>query len=461
MIRIDRRQLIATAAIGIGAGSLPAGRAFAQALAGARGFTHNVASGEPAADAMLLWTRFVGGGSDAHVTAEIAETPDFARIVAANALITGPWRDWTVKITLDGLRPGARYFYRFTGPDGSRSPTGMTKTLPVGAVRDFGVGVFSCSNLPFGYFNAYAHAAARRDLDLWVHLGDYFYEFKRGVYPVNDEAVRMTELQPEGELLALADYRLRYAAYRTDPDLQALHARLPMIASQDDHESANDSWEGGAENHDPATEGDWATRKAAAYQAYREWLPVDELPYKSYAVGSLATLYKTDTRVLARSQQRDLRAVLAGQGDATAALKAFAQGAWRDPAVTMMGTTQKAGSPTRCAHRFAPARAGKSSASARSWGWGGRRPKRRAGSRPTRPTARDAISRRGWRRRKRGCRSTSTAGAAIRRRATASCARRRRWRRTRSSFRATATTPGRGIWRSIAGRRRSSFRGTA
>jgi len=150
MIRIDRRQLIATSAFGIGGLVLPGGWATAQALSSARGFTHNVASGEPDRDSVLLWTRFVSDAKSVKVAAEMSETQDFARIVGGGATITGPWRDWTVKITVDGLMPNRRYFYRFVAPDGSKSPVGRTKTLPAGAVPNFAIGVFSCSNLPVG-----------------------------------------------------------------------------------------------------------------------------------------------------------------------------------------------------------------------------------------------------------------------------------------------------------------------
>ena len=336
MIRIDRRQLVTTAAFGVGGLLLPGGRLFAQTLSAARGFTHNVASGEPAADSVLLWTRFVGEGHSAHVRAEIATDPDMAHIVARDEMITGGWRDWTVKITLDGLAPGRRYFYRFTGEDGSTSPVGRTKTLPVGATPRFNLAIFSCSNLPFGEFNAYSHAAARDDVDATLHLGDYFYEYKRGGYP--SDSPRWDLVQPQGELVYLADYRLRYASYRTNPQLQAVHNRHPMIASMDDHESANDSWEGGAENHQPE-EGDWTLRKVAAIQAYREWMPVDDMPYKAYELGDLGTFFRTDTRLLWRSEQRPIDAIV--DRNDPAALAGFKAGEWRDPAVTMLGTTQE------------------------------------------------------------------------------------------------------------------------
>ncbi|AYJ86459.1 alkaline phosphatase [Sphingomonas paeninsulae] len=337
MIRIDRRQLIATSALGLGGLLLPGGALFAQSLSVARGFTHNVASGEPATDSILLWTRFVGDGDSAHIKVEIADTANFTRIVSGGEMITGPWRDWTTKITVDGLSPGKTYHYRFIGEDGSKSPVGRTKTLPTSGVEQFKIGIFSCSNLPVGEFNAYGHAAARDDIDMMLHLGDYFYEYKRGTYP--PESPRWDRIQPAEEVVGLTDYRLRYASYRTDPNLQALHNRHPMILSMDDHDSANDSWEGGAQNH-RADEGDWTLRKLAAIQAYREWLPIDDIPYQTYDIADLATLFRTDTRLLARSHQPST-ARMFESADVPAALAAFKKGPWRDPAVTMMGTTQE------------------------------------------------------------------------------------------------------------------------
>jgi alkaline phosphatase D len=339
MIRVDRRQLITTAAFGLGGLLLPGGAAMAQMLSGARGFTHNVASGEPDNESVLLWTRFVGDGDRARVKAEISATADFAKIVGGAEVVTGPWRDWTAKITVAGLAPGRRYYYRFTGPDGSLSPVGQTKTLGDDGVREARIAVFSCSNIGFGYFNAYGHAAARADLDLWVHLGDYLYEANRGTYPDLDVALRPSEIVPANELVSLADYRMRYASYRSDPDLQALHARHPMIASPDDHETANDSWEGGAGAHQ-ADEGPWGNRKAAALQAYYEWLPIDETPWKTYQIGRLATFFRTETRTAARSKQFSMGSLMMGS-DPEAALRAFAAGPWLDPAMTMMGTTQE------------------------------------------------------------------------------------------------------------------------
>jgi len=338
-ITTDRRSLILTGTLGLGAFAIP-GFALAQSLGGL-GFTHNVASGEPASDSMLLWTRYVpANGGAVELTVELSETPDFAKIVAGGVAITGPWRDHTTKITVDGLRAGRSYHYRFVAPDGSFSPVGRTKTLPDGDAKQWRAAIFSCSNMGFGWFNAYAHAAARDDIDCTVHLGDYFYEYATGNYPVAKDAVAGRTPLPAGELIQLADYRLRYASYRADPDLMRLHQRQPMIVQWDDHESANDSWEGGAENHDPKTEGAWNPRRAAAIQAYREWMPVSDEPWKAYDIGRLATLFRTETRLLARTEQPDV-AALFKSNDPAAALKAFHDGTWQDPGATMMGSQQE------------------------------------------------------------------------------------------------------------------------
>lgn len=340
MLMIDRRNLVLGGSLGLGALLLPAGRGLAAEVLGAKGFTHNVASGEPGSDSMLLWTRYVPATGDAAIRldVEVALDPDFTRIVSGNSVRTGAYRDWTAKVTVDGLTPGTVYWYRFVAPDGSKSPAGRTKTLPVGNAARFGLGVFSCSNLPNGWFNAYGHAAGRADLDLWLHVGDYIYEYGTASY--HDRIVEGRVLEPDHEILAIADYRLRYACYRADPDLQRLHQSAPMIALWDDHESANDSWEGGAQNHQPATEGDWNPRRAAAMQVYREWMPVSDEPWKAYPLGALATLYRTESRLLARTQQADIGSAYKAS-DPDAALKAFRDGAWQDPSATMLGSTQE------------------------------------------------------------------------------------------------------------------------
>ena len=208
-LRLDRRRLVMGGGLGLAALALPGGAALAKTLLSASGFTHGVASGEPGPDSLLLWSRYVPAGEagETRLDAEIALDPDFRQVAARGVVRTGAYRDWTVKITLDGLEPGQTYWYRFIGPDGSRSQTGRARTLPVGRAERFRIGLFSCSNLPMGWFNAYAHAAARDDVDLWLHVGDYVYEYGIGSYAADDRiAERLVLPAHDHEMVALADY---------------------------------------------------------------------------------------------------------------------------------------------------------------------------------------------------------------------------------------------------------------
>jgi alkaline phosphatase D len=332
---IDRRHLIKLGTVGLAALSLPGA---ARAMM-AQGFTHGVASGEPGPHSVLLWTRYAAA-NDATLTAELSETEDFSKVVAGGSVVAAGERDHTAKLIVDGLKPGRWYHYRFIAPDGTKSVTGRTRTLPQGSTKAFNLALFSCSNMPFGWFNAYGHAAARGDIDLVAHVGDYLYEYKVGDYPSAKQALPGREIQPAHEIVALADYRLRYAAYRADPDLQKLHQMFPMIAQWDDHEFANDVWKGGAENHNEG-EGDWAARMAAAERAYHEWMPVADTRWRQYQVGDLATIFLPETRVTARDRQFEVDEIIAGGGDAAAMLKQFAETGYRDPARQMLGAEQE------------------------------------------------------------------------------------------------------------------------
>ena len=336
---LDRRSLLKTGILGLGVAGAPLA-----AQPGGKGFSHGVASGEPAAERVLLWTRFVGA-QDTALEFEVSETLDFARPAAGGSVTASADHDWCAKAWAEGLEPGRWYYYRFTAPDGSHSDVGRTKTLPVGATDKFRMAVFSCSNLGFGWFNAYAHAAADGDFDCALHLGDYFYEYGPGTYPSNEETQSGRVLFPAHEIVSLADYRLRYATYRRDPDLRRLHQLFPMIAGWDDHESANDSWEGGAQNHQSETEGEWSVRKAAAVKAYREWMPVSDEPWAAYEVGDLATLYRLETRLTARAEQFSYGDILSGKTSpeaAMAALVAFREGDYRDGSRELLGMKQQA-----------------------------------------------------------------------------------------------------------------------
>jgi len=332
---MDRRLLIKLGTAGLAALSLPG----AARAAMAQGFTHGVASGEPGPTSILLWTRYAAA-NDASLTAEISENSNFAKVVGGGPVTAAGERDHTAKIVIDGLKPGRRYFYRFVAPDGSKSVTGRTRTLPAGPTNAFKLALFSCSNLPFGWFNAYAHAAARKDIDLCVHVGDYLYEYKVGDYPALKDAVPGRLIQPTHEIVALADYRLRYAAYRSDPDLARLHRLFPMIAQWDDHEFANDVWKGGAENHNEG-EGEWRAREAAAERAYHEWMPVSDTRWRQYQVGDLATIFLPETRITARDKPFDLDDILRDKQDTTATLKQFAETQYLDASRQLMGTAQE------------------------------------------------------------------------------------------------------------------------
>lgn len=277
-------------------------------------FLHGIASGDPLPDGVLLWTRITptpdavpgsGKGPDTAVGWEVAEDKGFTRVVARGTTTSKAATDHTVKVDVRGLRQATAYYFRFTSGT-ALSPVGRTRTAPATDAATPGVrfGVVSCANWESGYFSAYRHLAARADLDAILHLGDYIYEYATGGYPEPKYVVR--QHSPKNEIITLADYRTRHATYKTDTDLQALHAAHPVIAIWDDHEFANDAWSGGAENHTPGTEGDWAARAAAARQAYFEWMPVrastEGTVYRRLRFGKLADLHLLDLRSF-RSQQ--------------------------------------------------------------------------------------------------------------------------------------------------------------
>ncbi|WP_028192670.1 alkaline phosphatase D family protein [Salinispora pacifica] len=313
---IDRRTLLRVAGASAGTAALASATVAsgnpAQAAGGA--FRHGVASGDPLPNGVLLWTRLTpteeaqpgsGLGPEAQVSWQISADPDFTTLLAQGTIPTGPARDHTVRVEATGLEPATTYWYRF-GYDGGWSPTGRTMTAPDldAEIDRLRLGVVSCSNWEGGYFAAYRYLAERGDLNLIVHLGDYLYEYGTGELGTGGEVIR--PVSPPHETLTLTDYRIRHATYKTDPDLQSLHAALPWAITWDDHEVANNSWSGGAENHTPGDEGDYAARLAAARQAYLEWMPVragvDGAIYRRLRFGRLADLSMLDLRTY-RSEQ--------------------------------------------------------------------------------------------------------------------------------------------------------------
>ncbi|MFE7550493.1 alkaline phosphatase D family protein [Streptomyces gardneri] len=305
----SRRTVVKAAAVtAVAAPALLGAASPALAGSGAPAFLHGVASGDPLPDGVLLWTRVTpsaeavpgsGLGPDVTVGWELAEDRGFSRTVASGSTTASASSDHTVKADVRGLRPATAYWFRFTAGD-AVSPAARTRTAPAADTAGPGVrfGVVSCANWESGHFSAYRHLAGRSDLDAVLHLGDYVYEYASGVYPEAKDTVRQHE--PRHEIVSLADYRTRHGHYKTDADLQALHAAHPVVAIWDDHEFANDAWAGGAENHTPGAEGEWAARVAAAKQAYFEWMPVrastEGTAFRRLRFGKLADLHLLDLR---------------------------------------------------------------------------------------------------------------------------------------------------------------------
>jgi alkaline phosphatase D len=275
-------------------------------------FQHGVASGDPDASSVVLWTHVASADAQASGTWEVATTADFDTIVSSGAFTTDASEDYTVKVIADGLEAGTEYFYRFHYND-DVSDVGRTKTLPtadsLGADGSVTMGIFSCANYPAGYFHPYAEAAAN-NYDVLVHLGDSIYEYAPGGY-ASDLAEQLGRVvEPASELLTLDDYNDRYAQYTTDADWQAARASAPLIMMWDDHETANDAYQSGAENHNEG-EGDWAERRDDALEAYFNWNPIREPAdaefkvdnYKSYDFGDLVSLHMLETRLTARDEQ--------------------------------------------------------------------------------------------------------------------------------------------------------------
>ena len=323
-------------------------------------FRHGVASGDPLARAMVIWTRItppaVPGRWHELVEWSVADDPQFRSIVAQGVAETGPARDFTVKVDVDrGLRPDTAYWYRFRCAS-ETSPVGRTRTLPDGPMDQAVLAVVSCSCWEHGLFNVYEAIAQLPHVDAVVHLGDYIYENSQahsaGRYQAWAERMGR-KTQPADNLITLADYRTRHGLYKTDPDLQAAHAIAPWICVWDDHESANDCWVGGAENHHPKTDGRWSDRKTAAVRAYYEWMPIREPKpgrafeaiNRTFQFGDLATLIMVESRLIARAHQISYQTdapMVRGPDGVERPDMAMLQQRLDDPARQMLGARQEA-----------------------------------------------------------------------------------------------------------------------
>ena len=308
-------------------------------VAGAIGypFALGVASGEPAADGFVIWTRLapsplnadgLGGMANAPVAVEwqVAADQRFAQVVRTGTATAVRASAHSVHVEVTGLQPGREYWYRFRAA-GFLSPVGRARTAPAPGTSPALTMLFtSCAHFESGYFTAYRRMAEEHP-DLVLHLGDYLYES-----PATTTAVR-THL-PSAELSSLADYRVRHAQYKADVDLQAAHAAAPWLVVWDDHEVENNY--AGLVRADNSPAGDFRARRSAAYQAYYEHMPLRaaQAPiaenmrlYRRVQWGGLAPFHLLDTR-----QHRDDQAC----GDGTKACPAA-----DDPNRTITGTAQE------------------------------------------------------------------------------------------------------------------------
>ena len=274
-------------------------------------FKHGVASGDPLSDRVILWTRVTPEKpGPIAVKLEVSSNKNFTSVVFSKTLRTNSLSDYTIKYDFsikNILNSGDTFFYRFNSQS-SMSDVGRTKTLATD-INKIKLGVFSCSNFPAGFFNAYQAAAEKSELDLWLHLGDYLYEYPMGGYGTTN-AERLGRVpSPSHEMITLSDYRMRHAQYKLDEGSKALHKNAPLVAVWDDHEFANDTWKKGGENHSiDGSEGDFFSRRAAAIRAYHEWMPIREQKnkrkiFREFKVGKFIQLLMLDTRQFQRDRQ--------------------------------------------------------------------------------------------------------------------------------------------------------------
>ena len=270
-------------------------------------FYHGVASGDPLSDRVIIWTRITPQdfGQTLVGTYHMATDDQFQNIVASGTYTTDSTVDFTVKIDVIGLQPNTFYYYEFEH-NGAYSLVGRTKTLPLGDVQNMRLACVSCANLESGYFNVYDAIANRNDVDAVLMLGDYIYEYETGGFGPNGNIDRIWD--PAVEIVDLNEYRLRYSSYRMDYALRKLHQNFPWICIWDDHETANDAYKDGAQNHQ-VNEGPWSVRKDNGKRAYFEWIPIrpkapgNQQIYRTFELGNLAKIIMLDTRLEGREVQ--------------------------------------------------------------------------------------------------------------------------------------------------------------
>lgn len=244
-------------------------------------FIYGVASGDPTANQVILWTHVDGLQHDDTITVwyEVSDNASFSSIVLTGNVVVDSMTNFNVKVDVGPLQPGTFYYYRFRDKQGRQSVTGRTKTAPLGATNHVRLAVMSCSSIYSGFFNAFARIGERNDLDAVVHLGDYIYDFVD-----EDEEIRVPVPYPT-EPNSLNEFRERHAYYLLDPDLRLARQMHPFILVWDNHDIA----------------GSIANNYWGSLQAFHEWTPMRtpdplqlDIIYRSFEYGNLASLIMTD-----------------------------------------------------------------------------------------------------------------------------------------------------------------------
>lgn len=274
-------------------------------------FYHGVASGDPLSDRVIIWTRVSSDNLTENVDWQIATDTMFTTLVNSGTVTTDTGKDFTVKVDVTGLQPNTWYYYRFIN-NGTKSIVGRTRTMPTGNVSNLRFAVVACSNYQSGYFNAYRDIATKNDVDAVIHLGDYYYEYGPDDFDPGLDSSRIQE--PQKEVWTLSEYRQRSSFYKLDADLRTVHQQYPFFCVWDDHEIANDTWKGGADNHTDSVEGYWNDRKGDSHRAYFEWMPIRDIHnsvdsiHRIIPMGNLADLILVETR----TEGRDIQAGTTG-----------------------------------------------------------------------------------------------------------------------------------------------------
>ncbi len=274
-------------------------------------FYHGVESGDPTEDHMIIWTRVTpdtGMSGDIEVFWQIAMDTGFTNVVNYGKTIATEANHYCVKVDLCGLQPSHFYYYMFNAL-GRNSIVGRTKTAPSSTADNDSVkfAVVSCASWEHGYFNVYQSISNRNDVDAVLHLGDYVYEYESGGFSGN---IAGRTYDPPTEAITEVGYELRYSQYKLDDQLRRIHQLFPFITVWDDHETCNDAWREGGQNHTPGTEGNFLDRKKNSTSTYFKWMPIrkpDPLDtiriFRKLRYGKLLDLVMLDTRLYDRDEQ--------------------------------------------------------------------------------------------------------------------------------------------------------------